>query len=85
LACRRKVPCKRKRSGSKFNDVEIDSVLLLKAKNQAERGNLKTAMKGQIICEYIVVGTYFIENQNAGIGYFPQFIAGHINQKRKLH
>jgi hypothetical protein len=47
LACRRKIPCKRKRSGSKFNAVEIDSVILLKAKYQAERGNVKTAMKGQ--------------------------------------
>jgi len=85
LACRRKIPCKRKRSGSKFNDVEIDSVLLLKAKYQAERGNVKTGMKGQIICEYIMAGTYFRKKRNAGNGYFPQFIAGHINRKRKLH
>lgn len=42
---KKKIPCKRKRSGSKFNDGEIDSVLLLKAKYQAERDNVKTAMK----------------------------------------
>jgi hypothetical protein len=49
LACRRKIPCKRKKNGSKFNGVEIDSVILLKAKYQAERGNVKMAMKGQFV------------------------------------
>jgi len=29
---KKKPPCKRKRSDSKLNDVEIDSVFLLKAK-----------------------------------------------------